>query len=112
MMDYYSNYDPPLYEEALEIIEKRYLDNIVLYHKNFDLFANNLNMEIVINNNLEEWRKDCLKVAFEKTNILDENNYIKYSLTGWCMFGINDIIKELIKNSESFYIKKIWELSK
>lgn len=110
-MDYYSNYDPPLYEEALEIIEKRYLDNIVLYHKNFDLFANNLNMEIVINNNLEEWRKDCLKIAFEKADILNEKNYIKYSLSGWCMFGINDVIKELIKNSELFYIKKLWESS-
>ena len=110
MMDYYSNYDPPLYEEALEIVEKRYLENIVLYHKNTELFANNKNMEIIINDNLEQWRTDCLKVAFEKADILDENNYIIYSLSGWCVSGISDVIKELIKNSEVFYIKKLWEI--
>lgn len=112
MMDYYSNYDPPVYQEALEIIERRYLKNIFLYHKNTELFANNNNMEIIINDNLEQWRTDCLKVAFKNSDILDENNYIKYSLSGWCKFGINDVMKELIKSSEIFYIKKLWEICK
>ena len=110
MMDYYSNYDPPLYEEALEIIEKRYLENIVLYHKNIELFANNSNMEIVIKNNLEQWRTECLKAAFKKSNILNKDNYIKYSLTGWCMFGINEVLKELINITEAFYLEKLWKI--
>ena len=89
---------------------QNYLENIVSYHKKQELFKNDINMEIVINDNLELWKKECLIKSFKDSNILDENNYIKYSLAGWIQFGSSDVLKELIKNSEIFYIKKIWEI--
>ena len=82
---------------------------MVCHHQRPELFNNNKNMEIVINDNLEQWRIDCLKLAFEKANILDKNNYIKYSLSGWYVFGISAVFKELIESIEVFYIKKLWE---
>ena len=35
MLDYYSNFPPPSYEDALNIIKTKYLEKINFYHKKY-----------------------------------------------------------------------------
>ena len=82
-MDYYSNFEPPALDVAKIDITK------TIEWKTLD-----------INNKLDNIN-DLLDEAFIHSNVLDSNNKIKYSFTGWNVFGVN-IVLESIK----FIIKK------
>ena len=104
MLDYYSNFPPPSYEDALNIIKTKYLEKINFYHKKNTSLINK-EIEVIIVNNLKEWEKECLIKSFIDSDVLDNENKIKYSLSGWNVFGGINVLKELVKKSELFYIK-------
>jgi hypothetical protein len=110
MMDNYSNYPAPELSIAMEDVKKNYLSKIINYHKNnpeyLSISQSNYNIEFIINNNLDEWEKQCLNQAFINANVLD-NNKIKISYTGWIVAGFEMVIKELIILSSNYYIIKI-----
>jgi len=104
MLDYYSNFPPPLYEDALNIIKTKYLEKFNSYHKeNTELI--NEKFKIIIMNNLKEWESECLMKSFIDSDVLDDDNKIKFSLTGWMVFGCSNVLEELVKKSKLFYAK-------
>ena len=80
-MDYYSNYPAPSYEECK--------NKLISELNNFDTLRQ---CHHYININ------DVVEQAFILTDMLDNNDCIKYSLTGWNVTGYHDILKK------SFYI--------
>ena len=79
-MDYNSNFPAPSYEES----KNKLISQLNEY--------NTLRLSHYININ------EVVEQAFILTDMLDTNNNIKYSLTGWNVTGYNDVLKK------SFYI--------
>ena len=76
MMDYYSQFPAPDLDAAKREIKA------VCQVKNVDW---------VWNDHVDE----LISEAFIHSNILKENNKIKYSFSGWHTFGKNDVIKSI-----------------
>ena len=78
MMDYYSNFPPPNLDTAKqEIIEKGKLQM-------FDW-----------SNDKQENVYKLVSEAFIHSNVIDENNEIKFSFSGWNTFGKNDVMESI-----------------
>ena len=78
MMDYYSQFPAPEIDAAKrEIIA---IGNV----KMFDWSWRESN-----------YRDKLISEAFIHSNVLDENNKIKYSFSGWHTFGKNDVMKSI-----------------
>ena len=83
MMDYYSNFPAPSYEEC----KKKIISELQNSQTINDLVERQIiNLEYIV----EE--------AFRLSDMLDTNNNIKYSLTGWGVMGYHDVLKK------TFYI--------
>ena len=87
MMDYYSNYPAPSYEECKNIIKNELLNSPTI-NKLIE------NKTINLNNLVEQ--------AFILSDMI-ENNEIKHSMTGWQVFGFKTVL------SKSLYIVSIKE---
>ena len=83
MMDYYSNFPAPSYEECKKKLVTE-LYNSVSVQEMVEKHIINLN--------------DVVEQAFELTDMLDSNDCIKYSLTGWEVCGYREVL------SKVFYI--------
>ena len=78
MLDYYSTFPPPNLDTAKrEIIEKGKLQM-------FDW-----------SNGKQENVYKLVSEAFIHSNVIDENNEIKYSFSGWHTFGKNDVMESI-----------------
>lgn len=83
MMDYYSNFPAPSYDECKKkLITELY--NSVTIQEMVEKQLINLN--------------DVVEQAFELTDMLDNKDCIKYSLTGWEVSGYREVL------SKVFYI--------
>ena len=83
MMDYYSNYPAPSYEECKDKLVTE-LYNSVTIQKLADKQIINVN--------------DIVEQAFVLSDMLDSDNNIKYSLTGWGVMGYSEVL------GKAFYI--------
>ena len=106
--DYYFYDPPPSYDEAYKIIKSKYLMNIKDSH-NLEKFKD---IDILVNNNLEEWENECIHKSFTDNDILDWGNNIKYmTIAGWIHIGVDKIITSLQDNTELYYLKKMNEMN-
>ena len=73
-MDYYSQFPAPDLNTA-----KREINTICKNHK----YCNSYSLD------------ELISEAFIHSKVLDKNNKIKYSLTGWYTFGKNDVMESI-----------------
>ena len=83
MMDYYSNFPAPSYEECKKKLVTDLYNSVTIQE---------LAEKQIINVN------DIVEQAFVLSDMLDNKNSIKYSLTGWNVTGYSEVL------GKAFYI--------
>ena len=88
MLDYYSEYEGPTYENAKSVIRSRFQKCEV--EKDTKQFL----QAIKTNSSLEN---ELIEDAFNSLDMI-KNGKVIYSYSGWCVFGIRDIFEHLSKS--------------
>ena len=83
MMDYYSNFPAPSYEECKHKLVTELYNSVIIQE---------LAEKQIIN------VYDIVEQAFILSDMLDSDNNIKYSLTGWGVMGYSEVL------GKAFYI--------
>lgn len=97
MLDYYSEYEGPTFEDAKTVIRSRFQKCEV------DKYTKRFLQNIKTNSLLEN---ELIEDAFDSLNMF-VNGKAKYSYSGWCIFGIPDIFTHLSKSITLYRLKII-----
>lgn len=84
-MDYYSEQCAPSIDICIEDVKNK-IENINTLDTSYNI-------------------DDIIKKAIDMSDVLDENKNIKYSFTGWYVFGISQVLDYIKNNINDIYIE-------
>jgi hypothetical protein len=104
MLDYLSNESAPLLNVAKKEISNNFLKSKSRLDKKYHNFIDYVNTTTFMKN-------ECIDKAFHLSDVLDRNFSIKFSYSGWYIFGQKEVLDALegviIKYYNRIYIRGI-----